>query len=147
MCRGWEKKVWFSLINKSAGNKHWTTREGHVCALMPDGIMRHGCLLFGNQWKKLAFISVEWRGFSIQTWELFFGVRRSKEPHTVRWDVLSFCVLYWARGEAFPLSASSQNTTFNKAMEKWLKYNFIQTHKEMRYVSQRLLALHMFYLP
>lgn len=70
--------------------------------------------LFGNQWKKLAFISVEWWGFSFQTWELFFGVRRSKDPHTdqwdnagleainvcnssaitlVNWNVLSFCVL------------------------------------------------------
>lgn len=117
---GTGKKVWFSLINESAGNKHWTSREGHVCALMPDGIMRHGFLLFGNQWKKLAFISVEWQGFSSQTWELYFGVRRSKDPHTdqrettqdsaaapvetinvcnssaitlVNWDVLSFCVL------------------------------------------------------
>lgn len=119
-CVGEGKKVCFSLIDESAGNKHRTNREGHVCALMPDGIMRHGFFLFENQWRKLAFISVEWRGFSFQTWELFFGIRRSKDPHTdqrettldstaapvetinvcnssaitlVNWNVLSFCVL------------------------------------------------------
>lgn len=86
MCLGEIKKS-VSLINERAGNKHLKNHEGHVCALMPDGIMMGSCVdvLSGRlsiNGRNLHSFYVEWQGFSFHP--LFFWAGRSKDPHTVQ---------------------------------------------------------------